>query len=144
MRTWTWLNEDNEPPEHLREAIKAECSALMARWNNLQAQREMRSLPDCNEYEDDHDAELFAETAQEIADERGLQGREAAAFVEHYVDEQLSLADAAKGAELERMAQQQDLIVSMLNALGARLARPYEHWNEEERMMQYLEEDRWL
>lgn len=144
QRTWTWLNEDSEPTEGMREATSAECAALMARWNKLEAQREMRSLHECNEYEDDEDAELFAVTAQEIADEQGLSDRDARDFVDRYVEEQLNERDAARAAEATRLVQQQALIVSMLNTLGARLARPYEHWNEEEKMMQYLEEDRWL
>lgn len=44
-----------------------------------------------------------------------------------------------------RAAQQQaeiDTLEEQLAAYGARRARPYEHWNEEEGLMAYLERDR--
>lgn len=33
-------------------------------------------------------------------------------------------------------------VEELLHSLGARMARPYEHWNEEEHIMEYLERDR--
>lgn len=55
-------------------------------------------------------------------------------------------------AEREHQAQQQkaqaardaeiDVIEGMLHALGARMMRPYEHWNEDERYMEWQERDR--
>lgn len=143
QRTWTWINEAHEPTEDMREAVSAECAALMHRWNQLEAQNEVRSVFACDEYAYDHDAEAYAEEAQELADERGLTGRDAAEFVENYVDEQLNARDAEREAQREKVRKQQEVILQLLAALGARLARPYEHWNEDERMMQYLEEDRW-
>lgn len=144
-RTWTWIDETHEPTEDMREAVWAECAALMTRWNALEAQLEMRSMrSECDDYQHDYDAEDFETEAQEIASEQGLTGRDAAAFVEQYVDEKLNALGAEHAAEVQRLHQQQDLLLCLLNTLGARLARPYEHWNEEERMVQYLEEDRWL
>lgn len=35
-----------------------------------------------------------------------------------------------------------DIIETMLEKYGARMMRPYEHWNEDERYMQYMESDR--
>lgn len=32
-----------------------------------------------------------------------------------------------------------EIVEGMLEKLGARMMRPYEHWNEDERIMQYLE-----
>ena len=43
---------------------------------------------------------------------------------------------AAREIELDWLHEQ-------LTRLGARIMRPYEHWNEEERYMQYMESDRW-
>lgn len=42
---------------------------------------------------------------------------------------------AAQDAEIE-------IIERMLHDLGARMMRPYEHWNEDERYMEYMERDR--
>lgn len=41
---------------------------------------------------------------------------------------------AAYDAEIE-------VIETMLHNLGARMMRPYEHWNEDERYMEYMERD---
>lgn len=42
---------------------------------------------------------------------------------------------AKEQAEIETLEER-------LAELGARMARPYEHWNEDERLMEYLERDR--
>lgn len=44
--------------------------------------------------------------------------------------------DADRNLEIE-------LIEDKLAAIGARMMRPYEHWNEDERLMEYLERDRY-
>ena len=43
----------------------------------------------------------------------------------------------------ESLATRKRLIEVQLSALEARLARPYEHWNEQEREMEYLENRGW-
>lgn len=43
-------------------------------------------------------------------------------------------------ADLERA--EEAALEEQLDRLGARMMRPYEHWNEEERLMEYLERDR--
>lgn len=35
-----------------------------------------------------------------------------------------------------------EVVEGMLEKLGARMMRPYEHWNEDERYMEYMERDR--
>lgn len=42
--------------------------------------------------------------------------------------------------ELERARER--ALEEQLDKLGARMMRPYEHWNEDERLMEYLERDR--
>lgn len=56
-------------------------------------------------------------------------------------------ADAYRVQQLDRLRQEQHdaqmvTIENQLAALGARMMRPYEHWNEDERYMQYMECDR--
>lgn len=41
--------------------------------------------------------------------------------------------------ECDKPLVQRNLIEQQLDALGARLARPYEHWNEEEKYVEHLE-----
>lgn len=135
-RTWTWIDE--RMAELSTSAVEAQCNALMTQWNELEAERGCYSR---SEYCDDS-WEMLRETAAEIASEQGLVpgSRDYDNFVDNYVEEELNAFDERAQAPLER----QRVIEVMLAAVGARLARPYEHWNEEERMVQYLEEDRWL
>jgi hypothetical protein len=42
----------------------------------------------------------------------------------------------------EQREAQRGVIERHLHELGARMMRPYEHWNEDERYMQYMECDR--
>jgi hypothetical protein len=39
-------------------------------------------------------------------------------------------------------ATRMSVVEELLGELGARMARPYEHWNEEEHLMEYAERDR--
>ena len=135
-RTWTWIDE--RMAELSTSAVEAQCNALMQQWNELEAERGVYSR---SEYCDDS-WEVLREAAAEVAAERGFAegSREYEDFIDSYVDEELNAFDERANAPLER----QRVIEIMLAAVGARLARPYEHWNEEERMVQYLEEDRWL
>lgn len=135
-RTWTWIDE--RMAELSTSAVEAQCNALMQQWTELESERGVYSR---SEYYDDS-WEVLRETAAEVAAERGfVEGsREYEDFIDNYVDEELNAFDERANAPLER----QRVIEVMLAAVGARLARPYEHWNEEERMVQYLEEDRWL
>jgi hypothetical protein len=50
---------------------------------------------------------------------------------------------AQQDRTMETLWTRKGLIEKQLQALGARLARPYEHWNEMEREMEYLENRGW-
>ena len=59
--------------------------------------------------------------------------------------------DDEEGAEIHALLQKVDgarqdaelsTLYGALHDLGARMARPYEHWNEEERLIEYMERDR--
>lgn len=73
-------------------------------------------------------------------------------YYDHY-DPTEDMEDAEREAYLAKeaidkkvkAAQEQaeiDALEEELAALGARMARPYEHWNEEEALMAYQERDR--
>lgn len=135
-RTWTWIDARSE--ELADAAVAEQCGILMKQWNDLEDERCMVSRQEfCDENED-----IIREWADEVAAERGFaEGtKEYNDFVDAYVDNELNSYEERVKASTSR----QRVIETMLAAVGARLARPYEHWNEEERMMQYLEEDRWL
>jgi hypothetical protein len=46
---------------------------------------------------------------------------------------------AKENAKQRQPYEDRAAIEEMLGELGARMMRPYEHWNEDERMMEYLE-----
>lgn len=153
MRTWTWLDNHNdekddaetagEHDELLLEVVAEQCNKLMARWNQLEQMYELRKRReyesgeslDCGEYE----CEIAEERAQEEADERGLEGRDAREYVDRRRDEILDEFDKQRVQETEKLLLEQQTIERMLYGLGARLRRPYEHWNEEERYMEFME-----
>jgi len=153
MRTWTWLDNHNdekddaetasEHDELLLEVVAEQCNKLMARWNQLEQMYELRKRReyesgeslDCGEYE----CEIAEERAQCEADERGLEGRDAREYVDRRRDEILDEFDKQRAQEIEKLLLEQQTIERMLDGLGARLKRPYEHWNEEERYMEFME-----
>lgn len=52
-------------------------------------------------------------------------------------------AYAQRDFEREKLRKQVEWIEEELESLGVRIMRPYEHWNEDERYMQYMESDRY-
>ena len=144
MRTWTWKSDDEIPADDLMiEAVKAQLDELMTRWNALD-QEVRRATYDRDHCEglDDYDNERAEELAHEEASERGLEGREALNWVDARLYELLERFDHERRDERHKLTLRREVIEGLLDALGARLARPYEHWGEEERVMQWLEEDR--
>ena len=59
-------------------------------------------------------------------------------------DDEESRADADLRRAVHQAKEDAELRVlrTALNALGARMTRAYEHWNEDERLMEYMERDR--
>lgn len=142
-RNWTWRNEEAAPADEIMlEIVSGQCDELMARWNALERQHGAMANARHDEETSVYDVEAAEEQAHEEADERGLEGREAADWVDERISQILVSFDEDRTRAIHKLILQQEVIEGLLNALGARLARPYEHWNEEERLMQWLEEDR--
>jgi hypothetical protein len=146
MRRWTWLSEDGpvEEESELRlVVIVDQINKLVDRWNDLEERYEVRrnrqypsgEMFDCGEAE----YEMCEEQAQEEADERGLEGRDAREYVERRVEEMLAERDREEERYFEKLSAEQEVIEEMMRSLGARFRRPYEHWNEEEKYMEYME-----
>ena len=145
MRGWTYLNEDADSPSSQEGKIKRDVQEkliqeLVNRWNNLEKLSERRSyiFEDARaDYEEDlreMRREAYAE-AYDRAIENGSSEEEAKELGREASSEVVSPVDQA---DLKDQAEQ-DAIVSMLRGLGVRLMRPYEHWNEEEHYMEYME-----
>lgn len=114
-RNWTWINEDAERSEEKIERVTPLLDQLAHQWSTLHDLEEQRGFRRRAEVEDgsaDYDFE----------------------------DE----ADEYRGREMERLrfAQHETQVSAIEEALerhGARIMRPYEHWNEDERLMEYME-----
>jgi len=112
-RGWTWINE-NDPREHT-DAERATLDALARQWSALHDQEEQ---------------------------ERFLrQGRMQDGDMDYDWDDQ---NERAVHEAMEQVRRNQHdasvrIIEDALEALGARMMRPYEHWNEDERYMEYME-----
>lgn len=146
-RNWTWIDDDAIPEdEEQAEAVSAEADRLIAAWNDLERQiddqRYRRQHEDWADYVGDliadagHDAAAEAETRGEA---EGLTGEALAA----YVDAARVAAETEREEQIRRQerapALRQRLVEDQLAAIGCRLARPYEHWHEEERLVEWME-----
>lgn len=126
MPSWTWLDEESEAlTEEVMEARRSALDMICQRINAIETQREQTgwarqaAMENPGEYDGpDYDTPEEAEQANETW--RMLQR----------IDRE---TEDATLAALHRE----------LNALGARMMRPYEHWNEDEAYMQYMERDRY-
>lgn len=141
-RSFTWINEN---VEHTDEE-NARAAALANKWSALKTaeeERYFRRQSDEDEGRYDYQCECeFCITRNHRCDEHGENGG-------------CSLCDLAKTTsmtecELEARRREQEaerdleieLVEDKLARLGARMMRPYEHWNEDERLMEYMERDR--
>jgi len=94
-------------------------------------------------------ADAIAEVERKVEEQEQIAKKEKAdaiAEVERKVEEQEQIALKEKAdyyAEVERKANEPylrlEVIEELLSDLGARMMRPYEHWNEDERYMEYME-----
>jgi hypothetical protein len=138
-RGWTWISEPEE--EDLKvEVTRERIESLMSDWNRCQESLERISFRSQEEHED------MCDSLEEEADEAAYDARvraEAAGKTEEEIEE---IAEAARVKVLDRVHDRarkihakQQLIEEILETLGARVMRPYEHWNEDEHYMEYME-----
>jgi hypothetical protein len=117
---------------------------LAQKWNQLTALIEQREWGMSRDQRDDY-ADYLGEMIYDKA--LGVIERLEAAQGYAFPEEEcraLIAAEEAKLWEEERKRQRQPYedraaIEEMLGDMGARMMRPYEHWNEDERMMEYME-----
>lgn len=133
---WRWLEDDafdkafaNFVDEEAREKEMDRREKLIkpisARLDEIHTSIEQEGFTRQSRYEDgDYDDDPYEDLED---DEREIAAAAAAL--------QKQVRDAQQQAEIDTLEEQ-------LAELGARRARPYEHWNEEEGLMAYLERDR--
>ena len=122
-RDYTWINEDIEHSEG--DCVRA--AVLAKKWSQLESEEESRRF---RRMSDDENYGLYP--CEEC--EACLVGDEG----------QCEYILNARRLELEKQAEREleiELVEDKLDKLVARMMRPYEHWNEDERYMEYMERD---
>jgi hypothetical protein len=146
MRGYVFTN-DPESDENgdltLKGKIREEMVGKLAtEWNMINQKIEMRGWLSRDERmdEEDYHADQAADCA-DVAEERALELNPNLSKDE--IDEVREKASGEYYQELKKKDNEiylrKQVIEELLSELGARMARPYEHWNEEERYMEYME-----
>jgi hypothetical protein len=126
-RGWTFEETGEEESENLSEADQDARDAdyekrreivdgLVGRWNQIHNQLEEEGW-----------------RMQSLA--RGERDYE-------YDEDENPAREMLRKIRLESLRNELSAIEEALGELGARMMRPYEHWNEDEKYMEYMERDR--
>lgn len=144
MTTRSWTPIDGDPRwenEGYYDEVRSRCDGLALWWSQLHDSGEQRQwarerdLEDGWRYDGD-DAPMRRDF------DRGPEGdREYEAELLTW-QKQWAEFDAQRKARDEMDRLQAAFIEEQLGLLGARMMRPYEHWNEDEAYMAYMERDR--
>ena len=129
--------------ETLKSRIRNEMvSKLAQEWNEYHQKIEQRSWASDEERccEEDYHAEMASDAGYEAACEAeennpSITKEELATIRQNTEDAYYAEVKKRKHEDHERI----EVIEELLNGLGARMMRPYEHWNEEEKYMEYME-----
>jgi|GEM_PF-6425307 len=130
MRDFTWVSDSADHSD----CDTARATALAAKWNKVQAAENSRLNRYQNHLADDDSAYDYEDCECDAcldAEESGCK------------DCECRKADTDR--ELAALAEYEldiELIEEKLTLIGARMMRPYEHWNEDEQFMAYQERDR--
>ena len=150
MRGWTFIN-DEAPSDHydengdltfkgeIREKIIAE---LVNKWNLLHQEIERRSFMSDYEQDDyqDYLASIVEDYTCDALDEYLKKHPETPKseyndLIRKFTDE---FYEQEKKKE-DRIYQEKEVVMELLSDMGVRMMRPYEHWNEDEKYMEYME-----
>lgn len=137
------IEYDENDEETLKSKIRREmCEKLASEWNEANRKIEEASWKDENEVADEADylAEMADESAYEAtsaAEEKNpaITKEELKEIKEKALADFYAKEDARKRVNHDRL----EVIEELLGKLGARMMRPYEHWNEDEKYMEYME-----
>lgn len=125
-RGFTW---DDDSAEH-SEYDYARAKALAKRWSELHHQEEQRGFRRMADYEDGgRDLDVCEDCAACLAGDYCQ------------CERVLEIAKREREKQADRDLEI-ELVEDKLAQIGARMMRPYEHWNEDERYMEYMERDR--
>jgi hypothetical protein len=116
IRGWTPIDDDDKrwDDENYWEVVRVTLDGLATRWSKIKHAEERRYFLRSTDYDEPEFEDEIEQRAFELA----------------------------RKTELELEEKEMKLIEGAMNELGARLMRPYEHWNEDEAYMEYMERDR--
>lgn len=139
--------ENEETDDNGELTLKAEIrremvGKLAQEWNDYHTRIEQRGwISDEERYQEaDYHACMAGDAAYEAASDAeeknpDISKEELAAIRQKAEDEYYAEVNKRARLDHERIA----VIEELLGELGARMMRPYEHWNEDERYMEYME-----
>lgn len=136
--SWRWLEDDDfkatfagiaeDDIESEMDKRTKRIDALAARLKEIHRTNEQEGWLRQARYEDGYDDRDDYDPCEDLDEE------EAKAYLEREaLNEKIKAAQ--EDAEIAVLEEE-------LARLGARMARPYEHWNEDEKLMEYMERDR--
>ena len=115
-RDWTPIESDPRwDDEDYYDKVKPALDALAQQWSHIHDTEERKYFERQSDFENGFQDYDFEDEAEQI------------------------FYTAKKSLERELIDAQMELIDNKLYELGARMMRPYEHWNEDERYMAYME-----
>lgn len=123
-RNYVWIDERIEHNDLERQRA----SGLAQRWSALMTKREERQFKRQSDIED-----------------FGYQGPEPCEECERCIagefDQCVQIVEFEKKRNDLHVDEETEIeiVERMLDEMGARMMRPYEHWNEDELMMEYME-----
>jgi hypothetical protein len=118
-RGWKWINEDSPEPDNIN-VIQPLIVELVNQWSALYSAAEQRGWARQAAFENPGEC-----------DEPDFDS-----------DEEAEEFHKSQCEYLQRQDIKLELIETQLAHLGARMMRPYEHHNEDERLMEYMERER--
>jgi hypothetical protein len=134
---------DEDGNESLRFQIRQEMiQKLASEWNATHRKIEERSWRSEESYDEEADylADLCADAVYQVLSDAEEKNPD---ITEESLDELRAKAEADFYAEVDKKKridhERLDVIEELLGELGARMMRPYEHWNEDEKYMEYME-----
>lgn len=123
-RSWTWIEEDSERSEEEMDRLTPRLNALAEEWSAITQEIENESFSRQADREDGYDYEPDCDSEDCSWRRPCAECREALQVAQQRHE--------AKEVKLE-------IIEEILARHGARMMRPYEHWNEDERYMEHME-----
>lgn len=138
MRGWTWIGGESRFAPEVEEQIATMLNGLAERWSRLERSIERRSFVENGQIDEE-----MMEDRREFERDRAYNQAIKAGKSEEEAREEGEDAASAVLSPLEeaddRDIREQQAIETTMRELGARMMRPYEHWNEEERYMEWSE-----